>query len=197
MLTTFSCPWWGQANFHSLDQQLLTLTHSGHFIKYDHSFSLCGSGGWILNLSFCVDLVLIRLHSTFSRLLTFCGSVPLWAVLCPFVCLVSILSVLLVRASERPVSQPCAHHVCCRHCLLGGCLTFAFLWCFFLYLQILNEKKLYLLTLSFMASGFWFMHRKVSLFKYYKNTYTCFFYYFCGFIFTSNCTFSENYSRAV
>lgn len=45
--------------------------------------------------------------------------------------------------------------------------------------KFLTERKC--IYQPFMASAFWFMHRKASLFKDDKNTQTCFFYYFCGY----------------
>ena len=122
---------------------------------------------------------MIRLLRTFSCELTCRGSAPcklvfLWP------CHLSGLHALCVTVGAFwTLSKPatCPPCVCCRYCLLGCCLSFAFLKCFSLCLQIFNEKK-YLSI--FMASGFWFMHRKAPC----SNTIKThmFFLLLCGFI---------------
>lgn len=66
--------------------------------------------------------------------------------------------------------------VCYTYCLSGGCLLFAFFDTFCYICKFLMKNYIY-------GFRFWFMHRKVSLFKYYESTYTCFFLLLVWFYF--------------
>lgn len=149
-------------------------------------------GEHTLSVVLCSSSVVVRLLGSLLCCDALCSAIY---ALCPF-CVSGFAGTSHGSLEElfHMVALPASLlHTCCRHRGLLGCHSPLLLYEAAAYPRenLMERNDVY------QPPGFWFTYGRASMFKDYKNTGTCFFCYFCGFVFTSNCTFSENYSRAV